>query len=410
MYKRQFSVTQILYSSKLLFLLLVAQLVFILFFTLDFAAQNSSTFYPSRVLQKATGTNFAYYTPISYDAYNKYNNSNIYIEKSPYADFDKLDGLIAAETVYTLADVENRQEMRVYPSLLSQKLTISMRKGVWLSEAESETLGVINCVTSRTDRKLNEMLEFHDETGTYTLKLKIVGIAAAPYPNINMGSSGEMMQFSSVVRPTQEIEISPFHVELLWVDSEQILAKLRETPEISPYYSSRLLFFDDISDEQMKKNAEIIKDSGRIVTIESSRDQVAKDILLQQDVPILICVWLISIIGFCCAIMIMLYNARYYLKICQVCGQSKRQSIGVGISVSFFVVLCAVVPLAVLVPIAGTLGLFSWEYSFIEMGWGILALGAAFFLLLSICTTLVFFRTNENGIMKIGRGKNARNQ
>ena len=239
---------EIIFKNKLLFSLLVLQFVFFLFFALDCANRLYQIEYPRRVLEGLTAQNFAYFSPIQYDSYAMVYGTQMENDADPYADFNKLKGLTAVENVYTLESPETKTELRIYPEVLSDKLDIPMRRGVWLSGADNASLRAAPCVTSDASRKLGEILSFRDSDGLVQAQFQVVGIAADPYFDFEQNVSGEQLGLSALVELTQKPEVQFSGVEILWTDSETVLSVLRDKPVNT---SSRLLFFDGVSQEQV---------------------------------------------------------------------------------------------------------------------------------------------------------------
>ncbi|MEG0546590.1 MAG: hypothetical protein RR552_05315 [Oscillospiraceae bacterium] len=398
MYRTFRFATEIVLKSKLLFILLVLQLAFLMFFTLNYAFATSQLSYPERILKDTTDTSYTYFSPILYDLYNINNNTDIKITKSPYADFDKLNGLKAVENVYTVFDGKNPKELRAYPKLLTEKLKIPMRKGVWLSEAKDSTEeGVINCVTSNNSRKINEIISFDEINNKLSIKLKVVGIADEPYFRFNQNYGGEKdLVLSGVFTATQKNETIANKYEILWADDEQILAPLRKTETTCP---NRLLFFNEISDVQREENLKILKESGGVLTTDLAADDVGKSMYIKEELPMVLCVWIISLIGFCCATIIFIQNAEHCFTVFEICGASRRQNIMACIAVSMMIVAFAALPYVFLVPIAGIFNVFRWTYSFISLGFYIISGCVLLFFALSALMTFITFKSRKSSIV-----------
>lgn len=379
---------EIIFKNKLLFSLLVLQFVFFLFFALDCANRLYQIEYPRRVLEGLTAQNFAYFSPIQYDSYAMVYGTQMENDADPYADFDKLKGLTAVENVYTLESPETKTELRVYPEVLSDKLDIPMRRGVWLSGADNASLRAAPCVTSDTSRKLGEILSFRDSDGLVQAQFQVVGIAADPYFDFEQNVSGEQLGLSALVELTQKPEVQFSGVEILWTDSETVLSVLRDHPVNT---SSRLLFFDGVSQEQMEENLTLLRRSGSILNSETSFDNQRLASLKEKELPQMLCVLGIAVAGFCCAAAIFVQNARYCLKVYFLCGATRRQNAAVCFTALLFVVLLAVLPYCILLPVAGTLNWFDSCYAFTKVGFLVVGGFAAVFLLLALITVACLF-------------------
>lgn len=379
---------EIIFKNKLLFSLLVLQFVFFLFFALDCTNRLYQIEYPRRVLEGLTAQNFAYFSPIQYDSYSMVYGTQMENDADPYADFDKLKGLTAVENVYTLESLETKTELRVYPEVLSDKLNIPMRRGVWLSGADSTSLRAAPCVTSNASRKLGEILSFRDSDGLVQAQFQVVGIAADPYFNFEQNVSGEQLGLSALVELTQKPEVQFSGVEILWTDSEDVLSVLRNQPVST---SSRLLFFDGVSQKQMEENLTLLRRSGSVLNADTSFDNQRLASLKEKELPQMLCVLGIAVAGFCCAAAIFVQNARYCLKVYFLCGATRRQNAAVCFTALLFAVLLAVLPYCILLPVAGTLNWFDWSYAFAKVGFLVVGGFAAVFLLLALLTVACLF-------------------
>ena len=379
---------EIIFKNKLLFSLLVLQFVFSLFFALDCANRLYQIEYPRRVLEGLTAQNFAFFSPIQYDSYSMVYGTQMENDADPYADFNKLKGLAAVENVYTLESPETKTELRIYPEVLSDKLDIPMRRGVWLSGADSTSLRAAPCVTSDTSRKLGEILSFRDSDGLVQAQFQVVGIASDPYFDFEQNVSGEQLGLSALVSLTQKPEVQFSGVEILWTDSETVLSVLQDTPVNT---SSRLLFFDGVSQEQMKENLTLLRRSGSVLNADTSFDNQRLASLKEKELPQMLCVLGIAVAGFCCAAAIFVQNARYCLKVYFLCGATRRQNAAVCFTALLFAVLLAVLPYCILLPVAGTLNWFDWSYAFAKVGFLVVGGFAAVFLLLALITVACLF-------------------
>ena len=203
---------------------------------------------------------------------------------------------------------------------------------------------------------------------------------------------------------TQKPEVQFSGVEILWTDSETVLSVLRDKPVNT---SSRLLFFDGVSQEQMEENLTLLRRSGSILNSETSFDNQRLASLKEKELPQMLCVLGIAVAGFCCAAAIFVQNARYCLKVYFLCGATRRQNAAVCFAALLFAVLLAVLPYCILLPVAGTLNWFDWSYAFAKVGF--LAVGgfAAVFLLLALITVACLFARQTEPLKQKRRKKYA---
>lgn len=395
---------EIIFKNKLLFSLLVLQFVFFLFFALDCTNRLYQIEYPRHVLEGLTAQNFAYFSPIQYDSYSMVYGTQMENDADPYADFDKLKGLTAVENVYTLESPETKTELRVYPKELSDKLNIPMRRGVWLSGTDTSSLRAVPCVTSNTSRKLGEILSFRDSDGLVQAQFQVVGIAADPYFNFEQNVSGEQLGLSALVSLTQKPEVQFSGAEILWTNSEDVLSVLQNSPVNT---SSRLLFFDGVSQEQTEENLTLLRRSGSVLNSDTSFDNQRLASLKEKELPQMLCVLGIAVAGFCCAAAIFVQNARYCLKVYFLCGATRQQNAAVCFTALLFVVFLAVLPYCILLPVAGTLNWFDWSYAFAKVGFLVVGGFAAVFLLLALITVACLFARQPEPSKQKRRKKNA---
>ena len=213
MYKTLRLASDIIFRNKLISVLIALQLAFLSFFTLDNAHSLQEVLYSEKVLSGCTSNSFAYFSPIRYDMYSLMSASKMESESDPYKCFEELSDFLGAENVYKLYNGTTYTELDVYPRLLSEKLDIPMRKGKWLSSFNGKTEnGYFPCVTSRTDRKIGEIIHFFDDDGKYDVLFEVVGIAADPYFEFDQNVAGEELALSSIVNQRQRTEVDIYGI------------------------------------------------------------------------------------------------------------------------------------------------------------------------------------------------------
>ena len=385
---------EIILRNKILFLILVLQLSFMEFFVLDNVFEIHEINYVNYVTNGITETNFAYYAPIDYKGYNIINGTNIK-DENPYINFSKLKGLVGQENVYSLYSYNEKFEMRIYPDLLTKMLKVPVKKGCWLSKASKDD-NIVNCVTSNPERKIGEILTFKNDDYHIDIQLKVVGIASEPYLFFDQYQGGSSIAMTSVFSFTQKNQTDFFDVELLWIDDTDIFAMLKEHGTDT---KNRLLFFENISCEEMNENIRLLKENGDVLTRSTSFDKVRINKFIKENLPITLCIFGISLVGFCCALIILMENANYVLAICKICGANLRQ---IKLVCVFFAILSIgfdAFPYIFIIPFACNHGLFLWTYSYIKTGFIVLVLSCLFFFLISAVLIELFFSRKNNTII-----------
>lgn len=377
--------SEIILKNKLLFTALVLQLVFMQFFALNTAYELYELNYPYYIAKGITQKNFIYFAPINYKGYNIVYGSDIASPENPYRDFDKLEGFVSEESVYSLESSAQKITLKVYPFALSEKLNVPVKKGKWLSQAE-KTDGCINCVTSDSKRKIGEQIDFFDDENNLNFTLRVVGIVAEPYPDINLNVGGEFVRFGGVFSSIQKNEIGG--IELLWTDDRSVVSTVKKSCGET---ENRMLFFENISAKQMRENIEVLKNSGNVLNLETAFDNDVKENMKEKDFPLMFCILAISVVGFCCAMLIFVKNASDYLTVYKVCGANRRQIKTICLTTSLSALLLAVLPYFILIPIACRLNLFYWIYSFMSIGVAVSAFCGFIFFLLSLSIVSVLF-------------------
>ncbi len=389
MYKTLRLASDILFKNKLISVLIALQLAFLSFFTLNNAQSMQKIYYAEKVLSGCDSANFAYFSPIRYEMYSYVTNVFMENEIDPYKCFDELSGFLGAENVYALYNEKTVTELDVYPRLLSEKLNIHMRKGKWLSDFENDTEnGNIPCVTSRADRKIGEVIHFTDDEGKYDINLEVVGVAADPYFEFEQYVSGEGLALTNIVTQRQKTEVDAYGMELLWADSDLLISRLRESEALP---DSRLLFFDNIPPETVRSNTEILKKSGSVLNFDTSFDNVRKQNFIKKELPQILSVWCISVLGFCCTLTIFYYKCKYVFLVYSVCGADNRLKRSGFLMSALIIIIIALLPVYAILWAAGTLNLFEWTYSFIGYGGKVLALIFVIYALIAVAVSSALF-------------------
>ena len=389
MYKTLRLASDIIFRNKLISVLIALQLAFLSFFTLDNAHSLQEVLYSEKVLSGCTSNSFAYFSPIRYDMYSLMSASKMESESDPYKCFEELSDFLGAENVYKLCNGTTYIELDVYPRLLSEKLDIPMRKGKWLSSFNGKTEnGYIPCVTSRTDRKIGEIIHFFDDDGKYDVLFEVVGIAADPYFEFDQNVAGEELALSSIVNQRQRTEVDIYGIEILWTDSDTLISRLKEdeTPAVS-----RFLFFDNASPDTVCSNTEILKKSGSVLNTDTSYDNVRKQHFIKEILPQILSVWCISALGFCCTLMIFYYKCGYIFTVYSACGADKKLKFSGFFTSALAIIILSIIPVGVLLVIAGITNLFEWTYSFIVYGGRILAEIFGIYALLAAAISSILF-------------------
>lgn len=359
---------QIASKSKLLIFVLIIELIFSMFLTLDCAFQIFDITYPQRIMNSKSKDNFLYFSPIDYRAYALANNTEIASTESPYKDFDKLQGELSVDNTYTFVDVDKRIELHSFPEEITKFLNVSMRKGVWLSKSTNQNDGTIPCVVSDYKKKIGEIIEFKNEDDT-VWKLKVIGIAEAPYIDIDQYIGGENLGLSSVIVPIQKTELLAENKQLIWISNTYINDYLKTVEIISP---NRLIMYKNVTPEQRSANEIILKNTGSVFTVNNSADSQTKEQILKSNIPITFCVWIIFLIGFSCSVKITLNRSLIYLNIYKSCGADYMQNfITAFISILCIPILSSLI-VSVLLPIFGVFNIFNQTLSFVKIGYLIL--------------------------------------
>lgn len=380
----------ILFKNKFISVLIALQLAFLSFFTLNNAYSMQKIYYAEKVLSRLNSGNFAYFSPIKYEMYSFATNAHMENESDPYKCFNELSGFLGAENVYVLYNEKTVTELDVYPRLLSKKLNIQMRKGKWLSDFESNTEnGNIPCVTSRADREIGEVIHFIDYEKKYDIYLEVVGIAADPYFEFEQNVAGEQLAFTNVITQRQKTEVDAYGMELLWADSDLLISRLRESETLP---DSRLLFFDNVSPETVRSNTEILKRSGSVLNFDTTFDNVRKQNFTSKELPQVLSVWCISVLGFCCTLTIFYYKCKYVFLVYSICGADNLLKRSGFFMSALITIITALLPVYAILLAAGTLNWFEWTYSFANYGSKVLALIFAIYALIAAAVSSALFR------------------
>lgn len=379
----------ILFKNKFISVLIALQLAFLSFFTLNNAYSMQKIYYAEKVLLRFDSGNFAYFSPIRYEMYSFATNVYMENESDPYKCFNELSGFLGAENVYALYNEKTVTELDVYPRLLSKKLNIQMRRGKWLSDFENNTEnGNIPCVTSRSDRKIGEVIHFTDDEKKYDVYLEVVGIAADPYFEFEQNVAGEELAFTNVVTQRQKTEIDAYGMELLWVDSDLLISRLRESETLP---DSRLLFFDSVSPETVRSNTEILKKSGSVLNFDTTFDNVRKQNFTSKELPQILSVWCISVLGFCCTLTIFYYKCKNVFLVYSVCGANNRLKRSGFLMSALITIIIALLPVYAVLLAAGMLNWFEWTYSFVNYGSKVLVFVFAIYALIAAAVSSALF-------------------
>ena len=379
----------ILFKNKFISVLIALQLAFLSFFTLNNAYSMQKIYYAEKVLSRFDSGNFAYFSPIRYEMYSFATNVYMENESDPYKCFNELSGFLGAENVYALYNEKTVTELDVYPRLLSKKLNIQMRRGKWLSDFENNTEnGNIPCVTSRSDRKIGEVIYFTDDEKKYDVYLEVVGIAADPYFEFEQNVAGEELAFTNVVTQRQKTELDAYGMELLWVDSDLLISRLRESETLP---DSRLLFFDSVSPETVRSNTEILKKSGSVLNFDTTFDNVRKQNFTSKELPQILSVWCISVLGFCCTLTIFYYKCKNVFLVYSVCGANNRLKRSGFLMSALITIIIALLPVYVVLLAAGMLNWFEWTYSFVNYGSKVLVFVFAIYALIAAAVSSALF-------------------
>lgn len=393
--------SEVLFKNKFLSFLLALEFAFLSFYTLDNLQNVDYLLYPQKVMSGCNSGNFAYFSPIKYDLYSIMNNVLMENEENPYACFDELQSFSGAENIYEFYSQTGLIKLNLYPKELSEKLSISMRRGKWLSENDAITnSGNIACVTSNSKRKIGDLLSFTDENGNVDTVFEVVGIAADPYFEFNQYVSGEELGLSAIAEKTEKTELL-FGNEIIWADDTELFNKVKS--KVQTETTSRLLFFDNACEETMNYNVEILKKSGSVLNENTSFDNVRIENFIKEDFPQIISTWCIITVGFCSSLAVFFYRCKYTFYVFTVCGADEKLKMLSFSAAAVIIILISVLPIAVLLPIICALNIFSWTFSFVKTGYKALLMLCIVFIIVSISITVVLFEKNrrrENDCIK----------
>ncbi len=401
MYKVLRLASEVLFKNKFLSFLLALEFAFLSFYTLDNLQNIDYLLYPQKVMSGCNSGNFVYFSPIKYDLYSLVNNVLMENEEDPYACFDELQGFSGAENVYEFYSQTGLIKLNLYPKQLSEKLNISMRRGKWLCENDALTnSGNIACVTSNSNRKIGDLISFTDENGNVDTVFEVIGIASDPYFEFNQYVSGEELGLSAIAEKTEKTELL-FGNEIIWADDTTLFDKVKN--EVRPEATSRLLFFDSVSEETMNYNLEILKRSGSVLNENTSFDNVRIENFIKEDLPQIASAWCVITVGFCSSLAVFFYRCKYTFYVFTVCGADEKLKTLSFSAAAVIIILISVLPVAALLPIICAFNIFSWTFSFVKTGYKALLLLSIIFIIVSVSVTVILFgknRRRENDCIK----------
>lgn len=363
--------------------LLIIQMVFLLFLTIDSFQQIINVVYPQTIFNKSNIHQIVYFQPNSsiFNIYSKYYGENLNTESDSYDCFSELNGLKSIENCYTLSGEDNKTIL--YASGYNMNLTLApkMIKGKWITDATSSKL-YVRCVTSNRNYNIGDILEFVDIDSKKAIELIITGIISDPYVEFSNSCSGanaltDILEFTN----KQSLDSKG---TLLWINYNDIpnvnnfndFEEMFSVPTLY-FQSARYLFFDEsLTNEQMQNNLNLLNSNGEVFTssvAESKKDESVEN-FKNNELPTLISVTIICFIGVCFTIAVCIGESRLNFNIYYLCGAYHSQNIKIAFLLAMLPVLISDFPFLIILPLASQFSLFGWTAMAVPSGWLCIAL------------------------------------
>lgn len=349
-----------------IFLSLIFEMLFIIFFSLNSVNYISSELAIVNFTEPFSKTNFICYMPVPdflYDGSISYKDALQNGEQeNRRKTYSSLSGLESYSKVCSFG-AENSDgvfEIRAISGNVLENINISLKKGKTLKN-QPKTKGVINCIISDGSFKIGDTItvlllsDYAEDTKADALTLRVGGIMNPPYFNLNPLTSGVEHGLSDIFTFTPQEELSAFDYSIIWVDYDDIADFIEENDldkdKNSPIYSQLLFFNSNLTENQMQENKKILEKNGYVYDYETSADFKMIKEYTETQFPLLICMLTASVIGLAVMVYLNVFLIRRELIIYRTCGATEKDIFIILSGMFFLAIILADLIAAILMPL-----------------------------------------------------------
>lgn len=363
MNKIKLVINTILYHP-LLFFSIILEMLFVMLFSLNSINYIGKELSIVNFTEPFSRTNAVCYMPITdffYDNGGSSYNDALQkdVQKDRFDTYSCLTGLNGYSNTCSFGaeNSDGNFEIRAISGNVLDKLNISLKKGKLLKN-QHKTQGCINCIVSDGKYKTGDIITVSPISvgkGNSALTLKVSGIMNPPYFNFNPLTAGVENGFSDIFTFTSREELSLFDYSVIWVDYDDIADFIEENDldkdKDSPIYSQLLFFDSNLTENQMQENKKILEKTGYIYDYETSADFKMIEEYTESQLPLLICMLTVSVIGFAVMVYLNVFLIRRELVIYRTCGATKIDIFTILNGMFFLAIILADLIVAILVPL-----------------------------------------------------------
>ena len=253
----------IIIKKPILYLSIVLQLFFSIFFALDSVNYLSSSLYTDYFCFPLTLKPFICNMPINSELYAGQIDNNYLPETSDfdYSKLVKIESISKACSFIMYDQYGNNYEIRAYSSDITDNLNIKLKKEFNCPESNQYIKGLTSLQNCKGD---NLTLYLYDKSAE--LNIKFSGIVEAPYYYIDNSCINAQGSFSDIFKFTSQNELTFLNYEIIWVNYDDIAQFINQneldTTKDSLAYNEFIFLKSDITQEEIEINEKELLELG----------------------------------------------------------------------------------------------------------------------------------------------------
>lgn len=389
-------INTILYHP-LIFFSLIFEMLFVIFFSLNSINYISKELSVVNFTSRFSNTNFICYMPFSSSMYdNAYTSNGILFQENLQEERLKTYSLLTGLKSYSKSctfSAENSYgnfEVRAISDNVYENINISLKKGSLLNKQEKNS-DYVNCIVSDGSLSIGDIITVSlnsEGDNNESLTLRVSGIMNPPYFNFHPSTIGVEQGFADIFIFTSQEELSAFNYSIIWVDYNDILDYINDNKldkdKDSPIYAQLLFFDNNLTESQMQRNKKILEKNGYVFDYETSADFNRIKEYVDSQLPPLICIVIVSIIGFAVMIYLNVFLLRSELIIFRTCGATEKEIYVILNSMYFLAMILVNFIIALMLPLLTLFEIIDIDVSFVKYNNMFIILLNSIFIIISL--------------------------
>lgn len=323
---------RLFYKNPFLHCLLILQMILVFLIGATVISETNGLFYTKNIIKNLKTDNYIFFQTINKrDLLAGSNNAD---ELNTYTEFNlktvknKLNGNPNFITEYFLYGKSQAYDevflLSAFGDELLKNINIPMVKGNWFANATKEE-NLVRFVTDCKTYNIGDIIPITIEDGTNQIKINllVIGIAKTPFYIPTTSSTATKPNVTTIISECEPSDIGKYISGIICIDD--IESEL--TPLVKYDFNFHIFFDDSLNKAETNENMEILKLYGTVSTGTEILEETDKTIYenLKQQLPDIIFITLISLVGFCGISLINISSNISVFALYSILGCSKNR-------------------------------------------------------------------------------------